>query len=360
MSGTGLIESDISTPQASPVRTRFPQSQLPQSQLETVTEPQSSSQTRQEPPPALYAIADLHISHKLNATALTELRPRPGSGLIIAGDVGESLAQLHITFDATTKLFDQVWWVPGNHELYTLPSSPKTKSDAEAVGEPDTPLRGEAKYLACVRVARKYGVHTPEDDFTHWTGTAGGSVLVAPLFTLYDYSFRPDHVSRADAIKWARADNGTEATDEVLLHADPHTTRDAWCHALVERMERKLEAARLREPNTPLVLVNHWPLREDLVHIPRVPRFSLWCGTKLTEDWHQRFRASVVVTGHLHVRRTDWRDSCRFEEVSLGYPRQWEDAKKAGLDINDLLRVIWPAPESDQHNRDNTRWRRFG
>jgi hypothetical protein len=60
----------------------------------------------------------------------------------------------------------------------------------------------------------------------------------------------------------------------------------------------------------------------------------------LTEDWHQRFNVRVAVSGHLHVRRTDWRDGTRFEEVSLGYPQQWD----AGRGMAAYLRYISPAP----------------
>ena len=73
----------------------------------------------------------------------------------------------------------------------------------------------------------------------------------------------------------------------------------------------------------PLVLINHFPLRQDLVRLSTIPRFSLWCGTRYTENWHTRFRAAVVISGHLHRPATDWRDGVRFEEVSLGYPREW-------------------------------------
>ena len=33
--------------------------------------------------------------------------------------------------------------------------------------------------------------------------------------------------------------------------------------------------------------------------------------------------ARAVVYGHLHIPRTTWYDGVRFEEVSLGYPREW-------------------------------------
>ena len=30
-----------------------------------------------------------------------------------------------------------------------------------------------------------------------------------------------------------------------------------------------------------------------------------------------------MVYGHLHIPRTTWHEGVRFEEVSVGYPREW-------------------------------------
>lgn len=297
----------------------------------------------------LYAIGDLHLSYPANRTLWSELDPvsHLDDGLILAGDIGEKLEHLEQAFSSATRCFAKVFWCPGNHELYTLSAASETHS------------RGEAKYLQCVDLARRYGVLTPEDDFYLWEGD-GGPALVAPLFTLYDYSFRPAHLrTKEDAIRWAE-EAETVATDEFLLHPDPFPTREAWCDALVDKFAGKLDAARAANPDVPLVLVNHWPLREDLVTIPRVPRFVLWCGTKKTEDWHTRYNAKVVVSGHLHVRRTDWKDGVRFEECSLGYPRQWDEVIKSGKDINAMLREILPGPPKPASGEAPTQWRRWG
>lgn len=244
---------------------------------------------------------------------------------------------MQIAFRKATRRFKHVFWVPGNHELYT--SLGPTVSDEEKT------LRGEAKYRACIKIARHYDVLTPEDDYMTWkyqqADGAMAEAIVCPIFTLYDYSFRPADIPRDKALEWA-LEEGIQATDEKLLHPDPYTSRDAWCTQLVSEAEVKLGKA--AATGLPLVIVNHWPLRQDLVYIPRVPRFSIWCGTKETNDWHKKFNAKVVVSGHLHVRRTDWIDGVRFEEVSLGYPRQWEDAKNAGNDVNTLMREILPGP----------------
>ncbi|CAI6334858.1 unnamed protein product [Periconia digitata] len=304
------------------------------------------------PPPAasppdqpgqLWAISDIHLSYKTNREAWEKLLPKQNDGLILCGDMGESTEHLRAAFTTATACFRQVFWCPGNHELYTMPS------------QKEQGARGEDKYQECVRVAREFGVLTPEDDYVLWEGE-GGPCLIAPIFVLYDYSFRPSHVRLEDALDWAREEN-IEATDEHLLHPDPHESRIAWCHARLRHTHDKLAAANAAYPDTKLVIFGHWPLREDLVKLPLVPRFSLWCGTKETEDWHQKFNAKVVVSGHLHIRRTDWRNGTRFEEVSLGYPRQWQHCLDHGLDVNDLLREILPGPSAPMS--EATQWRRY-
>ncbi|KAF1979003.1 metallophosphoesteras-like protein [Bimuria novae-zelandiae CBS 107.79] len=305
------------------------------------------------PPPAeppeparLWAISDLHLSYKGNREELEKLEPRPSDGLIICGDVGETAEHLRQCFTTATACFRQVWWVPGNHELFTMPSSKEGGT------------RGAAKYMECVNIARAFGVLTPEDEFVIWDGD-GGPCVIAPIFTLYDYSFRPAHVPLEEALEWANEEN-ILATDEHLLHNDPYASRIEWCNTLVERAETKLAAAVMENLGTKLVIINHWPLREDLVNIPLVPRFIIWCGTKQTEDWHNKYNAKVVVSGHLHVRRTDWKDDTRFEEVSLGYPKQWKDCQERGMDINDLLREILPGPDAPRSGEPTTWWRRYG
>ena len=296
--------------------------------------------------PKLYALADLHLSHPGNRTAWSELSPHLEDSLILPGDVGESEANLRSAFSLAIQNFKQVFWVPGNHELYTMMTD-------------KTGPRGESKYLFCVKIAREYGVLTPEDEWALWEGD-GGPAIVALCFTLYDYSFRPPDVSREAALDWAR-ETGVEATDEHLLHYQPYESRDQWCHKLVDKFERKFEDASRKWPGVPTVIVNHWPLREDMIFIPLIPRFTLWCGTKRTQQWHRTWNARVVVSGHLHVRRTDWMDGVRFEECSLGYPRQWKDAKDCGKGVNQMMREILPGPpDMSNPNERETKWRRLG
>ncbi|HET9627764.1 MAG TPA: metallophosphoesterase [Kofleriaceae bacterium] len=270
----------------------------------------------------LYAISDLHVGFEPNRRMWADLPAQREDWLILGGDLGETEDHLTFVLEIATARFAKVLWVPGNHELWTMPN------EAPA-------LRGDARYRRWVEVCRGHGVLTPEDPFAVWPG-GGPPCVIAPLFVLYDYSFHPDHVSDAEALDWARA-AGLECTDEALLHPDPYPTRAAWCHARVAATRARLDAI---DPAHRTVLVNHFPLRRDLAVLPAIPRFSIWCGTRQTETWHRDYRAQVVVSGHLHIRSTKWIDGVRFEEVSLGYPRQRRD----DLPVGRYLREILPGP----------------
>lgn len=252
----------------------------------------------------LYALSDLHLGHEANRQALSGITGHPNDWLILAGDVGETGAHLEFAFEILKPRFAQLVWVPGNHELWTLPSGKEA--------------RGQFKYRELVALCRSHQVLTPEDPYPIvWIGRT--VVRIAPLFLLYDYSFRPLDVPAERAVEWA-GEAGIVCADEVLLHADPYAGVADWCRARCELTARRLTS---HGNNLPTVLINHFPLRKDLAILPRIPRFSVWCGTHRTEDWHLRFNAAVVVSGHLHIRSTSRRDGVRFEEVSLGYPHQW-------------------------------------
>lgn len=271
----------------------------------------------------LYAISDLHLGYEINRQALAELPPHPGDWLILAGDMGDTPPQLQWALESLAPKFERLIWVPGNHELWTLPLK---------IPQP----RGVELYETLVDICRRYDVLTPEDPFAVLKG-AGPDCVIAPLFLLYDYTFRPDHVPPEGAVEWAM-ESDVLCADESYLLPDPYPTREAWCHARCDAAERRLAEI---PPQYAKVLVNHFPLRYDLVWLPRVPRFSIWCGTRRTENWHRKYRATVVVSGHLHVRSTQYRDGVRFEEVSLGYPKQWRP--KRGIEA--YLREILPGPE---------------
>jgi hypothetical protein len=124
------------------------------------------------------------------------------------------------------------------------------------------------------------------------------------------------------------------SNDEDLLAADPYEGCDDWCAARVAATETRLAAL---PKDARLIVADHFPLRRELAVLPRIPRFSIWCGTTRTEDWHRRFNIEAVVYGHLHMRSSKVINGVRFEEVSLGYPRQWNQARGAAHYLRRIL-----------------------
>lgn len=268
----------------------------------------------------VWALSDLHVNHKENREALAALPEYGEDWLIIAGDVGERESQLEWTLEVMQRKFAKLFWVPGNHELWSL------RGDS---------ARGLEKYRHLVNICRRFGAHTPEDEFVRWEG-ASGTRVIAPLFLLYDYSFRPDNIPVEKAVEWAVA-SGVLCADETYLKSEPFASKIEWCEDRIRYTEARLNDAVKNNPDARFVLVNHFPLMRDHVRLRWIPRFTIWCGTRATEDWHRRFPVDVVVYGHLHLRRTDRKDGVRFEEVSFGYPQDWSRKNGAAHYLREIL-----------------------
>ena len=272
----------------------------------------------------MLAVSDLHVGYPENRELVDGIRPASDADwLLVAGDVGEFMADIQWALGVLSERFATVVWVPGNHDLWTHRREPLL-------------LRGRERYQHLVELCRALGVVTPEDPYPVWDG-AGGPARVVPLFLLYDYSFLPDGATtKAEAIAMAE-DAGVVCTDELFLHPDPYPGLEDWCRARVETTQRRLEEL---DPGLPTVLVSHWPLVREPTRVLRYPAFAPWCGTTATAKWHVRFNAAAVVYGHLHIPRTTWYDGVRFEEVSLGYPREWRRRPRPPV----LPRQIFPVP----------------
>jgi 3',5'-cyclic AMP phosphodiesterase CpdA len=277
--------------------------------------------------PRLLALSDLHVGFPENRKIIEELRPgSDGDWLLLAGDVGELFPDIEWALRTLSERFAAVVWAPGNHELWTHRADPVR-------------LRGVERYDLLVELCRSLGVATPEDPYRIWEGP-GGAATITPLFLLYDYSFLPDGTLTKDEGLALAYETGVVCTDEILLHPDPYPSREAWCWARVEATERRLAEL---DPALPVIFVTHYPLVREATRALHYPQFAQWCGTTRTHDWHARFHAAAVVYGHLHIPRTTWHDGVRFEEVSVGYPREWR--RRAGRP--GVPRQILPVPSAE-------------
>ncbi len=265
----------------------------------------------------LFATSDLHLDQRDNFLAfqrsLTSLRNSQNDCLILAGDICETEEQLEQILKVLRPRYKEIIWTPGNHELWIRPSQQNLKEGAEA------------KYRRMVNICRRFSVRTPEDDFLIMD-CSEGAIAIVPMFLLYDYSFRPDEISEDLAVEWAMESN-VLCSDEVLIQLTEHTGMAHWCRERVSYTQQRIEKLLQDKTALKLILVNHFPLCESSFELHRIPRFSIWCGTKSTQDWHSRYPVNKVIYGHLHMPGQQQIDNVDFHEVSLGYPGQWDDNK---------------------------------
>ena len=192
----------------------------------------------------LLAISDLHIGYPENRAYAEALPPAdPDDWLIVAGDVGEVFADVGFVLASLANRFAKVIWAPGNHELWTLPSDPVR-------------LRGAARYEALVKVCRRFGVLTPEDEFPVWDGPGRpghGRAAVRPLRLLVRARPRDGGgqvggraADRAATAALRDADAaGIVAADEGRLYCRPVPVGGGWCR---DRVAADRGAARRHRP----------------------------------------------------------------------------------------------------------------
>ncbi len=259
----------------------------------------------------VWAVSDLHASARDNASRLDELRPQdPADWLIVAGDVAENMDLTCRVLASLAARYARVIWTPGNHELFARSQDR---------------FRGRERYAELVRRLRALGVLTPEDPYPVFDG-----VTIVPLFTLYDYSFRAPGLTVEEALAAARERNVVLLDDVAIA---PFVDIRAWCWDRLAYSVRRL--SRLEGPT---ILVNHWPLDQAPTRALRWPDIGLWCGTRHTRQWPQRFNARAVVYGHLHLPGVTEVDGIPHVEVSLGYPREWRARELRGH------QPAWPVP----------------
>lgn len=261
----------------------------------------------------LWAVSDLHVGARGNRDLVVDLvRPRnPEDWLIVAGDVAEDLDVVVDVLGELRQRFAKVIYAPGNHELY-----------ARAGHGPV----GKARYEELTRRCRRIGIYTPEDPYQQFAGHT-----IVPLFTLYDHSWRDLTATPEEAIAEAKA-QGLVLSDYYMIR--PFVDIPQWCR---ERLAYSV--CRLGQVTGPTVLVNHWPLAQESLRRVRYPEIGLFSGTRHTQQWAKRYRATTVIHGHLHIPLGIEVDGVPHVEVSLGYPRE----RKRSLPPRQKM-SLWPYP----------------
>lgn len=226
----------------------------------------------------IYAISDLHTDFRENRETLERAvgDGHRGDALIVAGDVADSEAVLRETLELLVSRFAEVFFVPGNHELWVR-------------GEERTSVD---KFQAVLRVCTQVGVRTRP--------ARVGGAWVVPLFSWYDASFdvRGEGV-QAELEAWSdlyfcRWPDGVERVDQLFLAMnEPH----------------------VHEYDAPAITFSHFVPRPELlpgVHSLRFKGLPLVAGSLGIDEQVRRAGAAVHVFGHSHIARDEVIEGVRY------------------------------------------------
>ena len=258
----------------------------------------------------LLAISDLHVGYAENRALVEAMRPHTDDDwLLVAGDVAETVADIAGR------------WRPlrGRFRRSLGARQPR------AVDPPDGPVSCAATPATGTwsSSAASSGVHDPRGPLPGLGGRRrpGRRRAAVPALRLLASG-------RAGCATKEEGAGATRDGDRRRLHrrvpAAPRPLPEP--RGLVPgpgRRDRARGSPRC-PTDLPTVLVNHYPLHRHPTGVLRHPEFAMWCGTdadrRLAPPLPRRRRSS---TATCTSRGTTWHDGVRFEEVSLGYPREW-------------------------------------
>lgn len=248
----------------------------------------------------IYAISDLHTDFRENRAALERagLAGHRDDALIVAGDVADSETVLRETLEWLAGRFAEVFFVPGNHELW---------------------VRGEQrdsmeKFRAVLRLCDQVGVRTAP--------ARVGGAWVVPLFAWYDADFDVHGEGVVEELEaWSdryfcRWPAGMERADEAFLQLnEPH----------------------VRRYDAPVVTFSHFVPRPELLPRLQYLRFKglpLVAGSMGIERQIRRIQPRVHVFGHTHIPADTVIEGVRYVQ---------NDFRRAATDP---LKLVWSTDDS--------------
>ncbi|HEU0012983.1 MAG TPA: metallophosphoesterase [Longimicrobium sp.] len=245
----------------------------------------------------IYAVSDLHADFRDNRQALERIPPTEHreDALIVAGDIADAEAVIREVLERLLGRFREVFFVPGNHELWV-------RAD---------PRNSLEKFAAVLRLCDELGVRTRP-------ARAGGAWVV-PLFSWYHADFDV---------------RGEGLEEELEGWSDRYFCR--WPDG-VERPDRhflELNLPHVRAYDAPAVTFSHFVPRPDLLPPARYLRFRglpLVAGTAALDEQVRGIGAAVHVFGHTHIPADRVIGGVRYVQ---NYFRR--DAGEAGA-----LKLVW-------------------
>lgn len=275
----------------------------------------------------LLAVSDLHVDYARNRLWVDRLRERDFSdaALLVAGDVSHRLDRVESALATLAGIFGAVFFVPGNHDLWTGEESRNSLHKLEQ-------LRS---------ICRATGVLT--EPAVLFSGEA--RVQVIPLVSWYH---EPEESNDSLFIGRGGDDPWREAWADYRRVTWPETIGPGGAADYLSEANR---GWRRLDDRIPVVTFSHFLPRRELLRGPAPgagpvmaePRhafnFSRVAGSAVIDRQLRSLGAGVHVYGHQHRNRDRTIDEVRYRSNCLGYPAERD--RKQLVDLEDGPVPVW-------------------
>eukprot|EP01111_Echinosteliopsis_oligospora_P012723 TRINITY_DN4395_c0_g1_i1.p1 TRINITY_DN4395_c0_g1~~TRINITY_DN4395_c0_g1_i1.p1 ORF type:complete len:306 (-),score=87.45 TRINITY_DN4395_c0_g1_i1:187-1104(-) len=286
----------------------------------------------------IYAISDLHTDYDDNLKWVTEISDVEyiDDCLIVAGDVTDNLLKLEYTFKLLVSKFKQVFFCPGNHEVWI------NKVDEET----HHIFCSFSKFDKVIEICDKLGVKTTPSVFD--------GILIVPLFAWYDKTLHIEHpILTSDYKLWSdtyRCKWPLDTTNEEIVSrflkmnerhippSPPPSSVITFSHffSSLELMTAYMAEIERRWKSTTTTTSLSSPSPSPSPSTPSTStasttnksasdiraNFSLVAGTQQLDSQIKRWNSSVHIFGHSHRKMEFKIEGVRYINNPLGYPRE--------------------------------------
>ncbi|MBQ8638633.1 MAG: metallophosphoesterase [Lachnospiraceae bacterium] len=264
-------------------------------------------------------ISDLHLDINKEYPVLDRLAEMAAAGradgILIAGDITEHVSEsISAMEQLEQKSGCRVFYVPGNHDLWSGDFSQLTTEEIYARYEADPRcLTGKPQILQ---------------------GKDGVFALIGDV-GWYDYSFANPRFSETELEQMNR--DGRTWQDKL---------KNQWTADNLQRMkiqsgklEMRLAQIRSRYgTDLPVIVMTHMiPVREFCVPEERTmwQYFNAYLGSAHLGELFERYRVSYSISGHVHYRKEAIHGATRYLCPCLGYHSEWKLYNEAhGTDLD--------------------------
>ncbi len=277
----------------------------------------------------VFALSDVHTDFRENLQLLSGLSTRiyREDALILAGDVSHDLGVVRRTLELFLERFRDVFFVPGNHELWVR----------QGMHE-----HSVQKFFEVLRLCDSLGVHTGPK----YIGSGVDRVCVVPLFSWYT---RPEEGSDSLYRERAVDEPGNSVWSDDYLIKWPKSGGFNPTRYFLDMNESRVGAAY----DATRISFSHFIPRADLmfpgpdekkpVRLDRNLQrfnFSRVAGSTLIEGQIRKLDSKVHVYGHQHRNRRRLYDGIWYVSNCLGYH---EERESGHVDSPaEVVAKVWP------------------